>query len=493
MSLNLTGNDYFMLLPLMVLFAFTLVVLVWDLYTDDKRQLAYVSLVGIVAALITVPIAAQRAASLGNPEIFGGMVATDGFSYFMQAVFLIAAGLVTLLSVDFVEGRIKGAFVEFYEILLFAVLGMMLMGSSRDLTLIYIGLELTSISSYILAALLRHDPKSNESGMKYFLNGAVASAVLLFGLSLIYGLTGTTHLTDMAAALAKLDANTLPVAMVGIGFLAGGLGFKVSAAPFHFWAPDVYEGAPTPVTAFFSVGPKGAYLAAILRLFLIGLAVPALQGRWVLIWTILSVASMFIGNLTALTQTNLKRMMAYSSIAQAGYILTGLIAAAGAGASKGVGAVMFYVLGYVLTNLGLFAIITAVENQTGSSDISAVRGLGKRNPLYAYIAMFLFISLIGIPPTVGFFGKFFLLRAMLSGGGYLWLAALLGINSAISVGYYYRVVKTMFLEDEENAAPVRGGAPITTVVVLSALGVLLVGLLSDSVINWTTTVGSILH
>jgi NADH-quinone oxidoreductase subunit N len=487
------ADHYFLMLPILVLFAFTLIILVWDLYTEDKKTLGYVAFIGAVAGLIAVPFAAQKANDMGNPEIFFGMISTDMFSYFMQAVFLIATALVTLLSVDYVGARIKGAFVEFYEVMFSAVLGMMLMASSRDLLMIYVGLELTSISSYILAALLRHDPKSNESGMKYFLNGAVASAVLLFGLSLVYGLSGTTNLVEMAAALGKLDAATLPLALVGVGFLIGGFGFKVSAAPFHFWAPDVYEGAPTPVTAFFSVGPKGAALAAILRLFVIGLGVSVLETRWVLIWTVLSVATMFVGNLTALNQTNLKRMLAYSSVAQAGYILTGVVAAGGEGGSLAVGAVLYYVLGYVLTNLGLFAIVTAVENQTGSSDIDAVRGLGKRNPLYAYIAMFLFVSLIGIPPTVGFFGKFFLLKALLADPFYIWLAVALVLNSAISVGYYYKVVKTMFLEESgaHEAQPLRGGASITTVVLLSALGVLLVGILADPVVGWAVQAGAI--
>lgn len=464
--------NWLLILPDLVLLAFTLVVLVWDLYTAEKRNLAWVSLVGVLASFAALLPGFTGAIRPG--DYFGRMVAADNFTYFMKAVLLVVAALVILLSMDWVGRRLPKVQVEFYELVLFAVLGMFFMAGSRDIAMIYLGLELASQASYVLAGLLRNDPKSNEAALKYFLNGALASAVLLFGVSLLYGLTGTTYLPEMVQRLA---GQPLPLVVVALVFVVAGLGFKVAAAPFHLWAPDAYEGAPTPVTGFFSVGPKAAAFAAILRVFLVGLGTAELLPRASVLWAVLAAASMFIGNLTALWQTNVKRMMAYSSISHAGYILTGVAAGA-----AGTGSVLFYLLGYAITNLGLWAIITALENAGEGTDLADFKGLGQRAPVLAWCMTWLFVSLIGIPPTVGFFGKLYLFQAAVD-AGYLWLAILMALNSAISVGYYYAVVRNMFFEKTQRPA-LPAGAPLAAVVALSAVGVLLVGLGSGPFIDY---------
>jgi NADH-quinone oxidoreductase subunit N len=479
--------SYVYLLPEIIVVATMLTIMVVDFYVKEKRYLAWATVGGLLLAMLGVYWAAtdpSMVTSSGAPrEFFGNMVIADGFSFFLKAVLLGSVALVSMLAIDFVQKFLKGMFVEFFEVLLAATLGMMFMVSSRDLITIYIGLELTSISSYVLAGLLRKDPKSNEAALKYFLNGALASAILLFGVSLIYGATGTTYLPDIATGLTqalKVAPGMLALLTTGVIFMAGGFAFKVAAVPMHLWAPDAYEGAPTPVTGFFSVGPKAAAFGAILRTFLVGLGITQLTGQWTLVWAVLATASMFVGNLTALVQSNVKRMMAYSSIAQAGYILVGVVAA-GSNA-QGSSAVLFYVLAYALTNMGIFAVLTHLDQEGGWVNVADFNGLSQRNPLYAWTLLICFISLIGIPPTAGFVGKFFLFRAAV-GANYLWLALVMAVNSVISVGYYYGVVKAMFLEKSDKE-PLPVSAGVMSTVVISLVGVILVGLLASPFISY---------
>lgn len=482
MPIDLSGvnANLLLILPPAVLLTFALVVLVWDLYTEEKKGLAWVSLLGVVLSLVALWFAAQPGA-IKPGDYFGGMVTADNFTYFMVALLLTVAGLVILLSMDWVPARIPKVQVEYYELVLFATLGMMFMASSRDLALIYLGLELASQGSYILAGILRKDPRSNEAALKYFLNGALASAVLLFGISILYGLTGTTYLPDMLGSLSRAP---VPLLVTAVVFVIGGFGFKVAAAPFHLWAPDAYEGAPTPVAGFFAMAPKAAAWAAILRIFVEGLSTANVLDKWAVLWAILSASSMFIGNLTALWQSNVKRMMAYSSISHAGYILVGVAAAAKL-PDLGVGAVLFYVLGYILTNVGVWAAMVALENQGEGTTMADFKGLGQRNPILAWSLVFLFVSLIGIPPTVGFFGKFFLFKVAV-GAGYTWLAILMAVNSAISVGYYYAVVRNMFFEKSDKPAlPL--GPTLGVAVTLSVIAVLMVGLGSSPFIQYAET------
>lgn len=487
--------NYVLILPQLIITATLLLVMIVDFYVKEKRLLVWVTLSGVVLAMGGVLFAAtdtdiQTAMNSGQPlEFFGKMIVADGFTFFMNMVLLGIAALVILLSVDYVEKFLRGAFLEFYQVLLSATLGLMFMVSSRDLITIYIGLELSSICSYVLAGLLRKDPKSNEAALKYFLNGAVASAVLLFGVSILYGVSGSTRLPEIALALAgqgpvaQAGEALIPLIVTGIIFVAGGFAFKVAAAPMHLWAPDAYEGAPTPVTAFFSVGPKGAAFAALLRVFVGGLGVAPFAERWSLIWAVAAAASMFVGNLTALQQTSVKRMMAYSSIAQAGYVLVG-VTASGFQSGPGVSAVLFYVMAYALTNLGIFAILTHLDQEGNGLQIEDFKGLAARNPVYAWSLLLFFVSLIGIPPTVGFMGKLFLFQAA-AAADYLWLALVMAVNSAISVGYYYGVVKAMFLEQSDRPA-LKSSFGITTTVVITAIGVVLVTVLANPVVNWAT-------
>ncbi len=487
--------NYVFIMPQLIITATLLLVMIVDFYVKEKRNLVWVTLAGVVVSLFSVFFAAtdediKLGMTIGEPrEFFGGMLVADGFTFFLQAVLLGIAALVILLSVDYVEKFLRGAYLEYYQVLLSATLGMMFMVSSRDIVTIYIGLELSSIGSYILAGMLRKDPKSNEAALKYFLNGTIASAVLLFGVSILYGVSGQTSLEGIAAALsgtgvvAAAGDALVPLIVTGIIFVAGGFAFKVAAVPMHLWAPDAYEGAPTPVTGFFSVGPKGAAFGAVLRVFLVGLGVAPFTERWTLIWAVLATASMFVGNLTALMQTNIKRMMAYSSIAQAGYMLVGVVAT-GTEPAAGTSAVIFYVLAYALTNLGIFAILTHLDQEGGWVSISDFKGLVNRNPAYAWAMLLFLVSLIGIPPTVGFMGKLFLFQAAAK-SGYLWLALVMAVNSVISVGYYYGVVKAMFLEtsDKPTLKPSFG---ISTTVIVSVIGVVGVTLAS----NWFVQMAS---
>lgn len=481
------GINYMALAPELILLTFALAILIWDLFTDDKRKLAYLALVGIAVSFVAIFFSATAPTVTLGADYWASMVTSDHFGYFLKGVVLIVAFLVTLFSIDYVEQKIPRIFAEFYEILLFATLGLMVMVGSRDLLVIYIGLELASISSYVLAGLLRTDPRSNEASLKYFLNGAFASAILLFGLSIVFGVTGTTSLPGIAEFLGALVqssyATVVPMVVAGLVMLVAGFSFKVAAAPFHLWAPDAYQGAPTPITAFFSVGPKGAAFGAALRLFVIAFGATPWVERWTLLFAVLAAASMFVGNLTALLQTNIKRMMAYSSIAQAGYVLVGVVAAGTAATNEAVSGVLFYVLGYVFTNLGIFAVLTHMDQEGGWQEISDFSGLAKRNPFYAWAMLFFFVSLIGIPPAVGFFGKLFLFQAAV-GGGLVWLAILMAVNSVISVGYYYGVVKAMFLEEPVRPA-LQSNRLNMTAVVITVVGVLAIGILANPVVDLT--------
>lgn len=490
--------NYLLIMPELVLIGTMLIGMIVDLYMKEKRLLVWLTMGGVLLALGSVLFVAtdpgiQQILDSGETrDFFGGMIAADAFSFFMKAVVLGIAALLIPLSIDYVEKFLRGMYLEFYGVALSAVLGMMLMVGSRDLIGIYIGLELSSISSYILAGLLRHDPKSNEASLKYFLNGALASAVLLFGLSLIYGVTGSTYLPEIGQALGEYAARDLPfvpMIAVGVTFLVAGFGFKIAAAPMHLWAPDTYEGSPTPVTGFFSVGPKAAAFGAILRIFVVGLGAAEFASRWTVMWAVLAAVSMLIGNLTALMQTNVKRMMAYSSIAQAGYILVGVVAAGSHETGAGTAAVLYYVLAYALTNLGIFAVLTHMDQEGGWVEVKDFNGLAQRNPVYAWALLLFFVSLIGIPPTVGFMGKFFLFNAAVE-TGYLWLALLMAVNSVISVGYYYGMVRAMFLEPAEKPALQASGSTMATVVV-SFIGVILVAILASPFIGYTESAAAL--
>ena len=327
------------------------------------------------------------------------------------------------------------------------------------------------------------DKKSNEAAIKYFLYGAITSAVMLYGLSLLNGISGSLNLNDIARAFASsVDPTTRVVALVSTALVIAGLGFKISLVPFHQWAPDVYEGAPTPITAFLSVGSKAVGFAVLLRVALI--ALPAFQSHWAQLLAVISIITMTLGNLVALRQTNIKRMLAYSSIAQAGYILIGLVALNLKGASPfaGLNGILIYLFAYLFTNLGAFICVIAIENATGIVEIPQYAGLVKRAPLVAALFVIFFLSLAGIPPTAGFIGKFFIFGAALR-EGYLFLAAVAIVNSVVSVFYYFSVVRQAFFEEAKDATPIRLAPAIAFSLVASAAMVLLVAVYPEPLLN----------
>ena len=389
----MTVSEFLDLLsPQLVFLGTALLVLALDLILGEakKRWLPYVALLGLVATFVATWTL------WGRPEaLFEGVFAVDRYALFFQIVAVLATGLVILASSGYLEGRTSHR-GEFYSLLLLTGLAITLMAAAVDLVMLYISIELLSIISYVLTGFLRKDSKSSEAALKYFLYGAGASAIMLYGMSFLYGITGSTNLAQIAAQVGDSpDGLTL----LTVVLLLVGFGFKVSAVPFHQWAPDAYEGAPTPFTAFLSVGSKAAGFAVLLRVFLT--ALPDLRVDWVALVTTLSLLTMTLGNLVAIFQKNIKRMLAYSSIAQAGYILIGLACWDPTGSGAGsVGAVLFYLLAYLFTNLGAFTVVIAVERATGSSEISDYAGLIHRNPWLAVALLVFFLSLIGIPPSL---------------------------------------------------------------------------------------------
>jgi NADH-quinone oxidoreductase subunit N len=416
---------------------------------------------------------------------FGGLIQMDAFSVFFHLLIGLVAFLVMLASGPYLERENLDA-AEFYALVFFATAGMGVLASAQELLTAFIGLEMSSISSYVLAGYRRDTLKSSESAMKYFLLGSFATAFFLYGIALVYGATGTTNLAHMGFADATSNLLKLGLALILIG-----LGFKVAAAPFQIWTPDVYEGAPTPVTALFSAGPKAATFALLLRIFAM---VPAATHFWFWAFWILAVLTMFAGNLGALMQTNVKRLLAYSSIAHAGYILVAFAAVtflAGnseTGAAPAYAAVLFYLLSYALVKLGAFTIVSELGG-AGEKHLSLddYAGLGRRQPVVAATLTLFLLSLLGLPVTAGFFGKFYVFKAAVN-SHLIWLAVLMAVNSIIGAYYYFRLIVVMYMrEPDAKAAPIAViGFPLTVNVVLTvtALGTVYFGLFPNQVLSF---------
>ncbi|MFZ4855118.1 MAG: NADH-quinone oxidoreductase subunit N [Desulfuromonadaceae bacterium] len=439
-----------------------------------KSYLAYISFIGIVATAVLV------GAGWGSHiESFSGSVILDNFATFFKMTFLVAAGLAVLISDSYME-REECNHGELYPLILFTVVGMMLMASGTDLMTIFLGLEVMSIALYVLAGFNRANKKSNEAGLKYFLLGSFSTGFMLYGMALIYGATGTTRLYKIAAIVGQMtlpSANILLVA--GMLLMMTGFAFKIAAAPFHMWTPDVYEGAPTPLTAFMSAGPKAAGFAALLRIFLV--ALPTLQVEWSQVLWVLAVLTMTVGNITALRQDNIKRVLAYSSIAHAGYALVGFAAGNGTGTAG----ILFYMLSYAFMNIGAFAIVILVSKKGETNgNVSDFAGLGFKRPLLA-LAMTLFLfSLAGVPPAAGFIGKFYLFSGAIQ-KGYIWLAVIGVLNSAASVYYYLRIMVYMyFKESTEDFAWVQLTAPVALALIIAAAGTLIPGVVPSILLQY---------
>ncbi|MGI9051232.1 MAG: NADH-quinone oxidoreductase subunit N [Ilumatobacteraceae bacterium] len=482
--------DWHALAPELILIVGINIVLATDLLIDEARKWATATLTGFILLGACIPLVTLTVVGDGARSMFDGRYVVDEFSLILKALFLLAAYVVVLLSQTELEegGYYQG---EYYVLLLCSVLGMVMMTSSRDLVSVFIALELLSIPAYMLAAWRKRDPKSNEAGVKYYLLGVFASAVLLYGMSLLYGATGSTLLVDIGASIGEGDLIALQV--VAIAFVIAGFAFKISAVPFHTWAPDTYQGAPTPVTAFLSVSSKAAgFVAIILVVFLAFPDAEAVYGP--LIW-VLAALTMTVGNVIALRQTNIVRMLAYSSISQGGFILMPLafaFAGSGGGDSapgeSALKAVVIYLLIYGFTNLGAFAVVIAVSRKTRSGEITSFGGLISYAPGLTVLMTIFLASLTGIPPLGGWIAKFNAFKAVLDAGNWAayTLAIIAAANTAIAAGYYLRVMREMWMNEapDGDRTPIVTPSPITAALAITAAGTLVLGVLPGLVLRF---------
>ncbi len=470
-----TGAEYLRFLPEIILtLAGVVIMLLEAIFTNDEQRKIFgpLSIVALLAALLASISAA------GDPgAAFSNMLIIDGFASFFRAL-VIGIGIIAILSSTgyLRQERMLGG--EYHALVLFSIMGQCVMVSANELIMIFIGLEISSIASYILAGYLRDDPRNNESALKYFLLGSFATAFLLYGVAWIYGLTGSTNLDQIRGAL-QTSAAPLVMAGAAAAFMFVGFGFKISAAPFQIWAPDVYQGAPAPVSGFLSVGPKAAAFAILLRVFMT--AFGPIADRWEpMVWGC-ALATMIVGNFAALQQSNIKRMLAYSSIAHAGYVLVAVTAHSETGSA----AAMFYLAAYAFTNLGAFAVVTYFarkgEKYVAIDDFA---GLSQRQPAMAAMLTIFLLSLIGVPLTAGFFGKFYIFKAALD-ANLTWLTVLGLLNSAVAAYYYLRLLVVMYFKDPgdsvENLEP--AGLSLQIAVYASALGTLLLGIFPGWVLD----------
>jgi len=434
---------------------------------EEKRWLPYAALAGLAGSLIATvtlwdPVNITQALSV---------LSCDPFALTVKMIALVTMGIVVLASGVYIRVRSQHQ-GEFYALVLFSTLAICLLGGATNLIMIFLALDFLSITSYILTGYLRDDRRSTEAAIKYFLYGAVLSAVMLYGMSWLYGLTGSTDLGDIAAVLREKEMTLRPIVLPALIFVAAGFAFKIGAVPFHQWAPDAYEGAPTPVTAFLSVGPALAGFAVIVRVMLVGLPLDLqnLAMDWRAMLMALAVLTMTVGNLVALWQQNIKRLLAYSSIAQAGYMLIGVVAAS----PRGVAAMLLYLTAYALANLGAFAAIIAFSNQTGSNAIEDYAGLNKRAPALALALIICLLSLGGIPPTAGFIGKLYLFSAAIEEG--LFGLALIGvINTIISLAGYWKIIRAMYLIPAQVDGRLTTSPTLALALGLTVAGVLVAG------------------
>lgn len=464
--------SFALLAPELVLVGTAILVIVLDLVVERKKVLAGFSVAGLLAAIGLSLWLWGR----GPDTSFSGMLVIDQFALFFKLIVGGAAILVVLSSIDYAANfrRFQG---EYYALILFSAVGLMLMAATRELVSIYISLELASISLYVLAGMLK-DQKSSEAGLKYLLLGAIASAVLIYGMAMIFGFTGTTHLSEIARGIGSLgDLWANPGLVLGIVLMIAGFGFKIASVPFQMWVPDVYEGAPTPVTAYLSVASKAAGFAVIVRVFLTAFGEPAwLSANWGMIFAILAAISMTVGNVLALPQNNIKRLLGYSSIAQAGYIMVGLaVLGYASGDAVGRSSILFFLFSYIFTNLGAFVAIIAISNKINSDTIDDYAGMAKRAPLLALALGICLISLIGIPPTAGFMAKVYIFWGGVQ-QDLLWLIIIGVVNSVISAFYYLRIVKAMYFGTPATEDKVSSSPALSTALVLCSLGVLVLGI-----------------
>ncbi|MBS1259463.1 MAG: NAD(P)H-quinone oxidoreductase subunit 2 [Candidatus Scalindua arabica] len=460
--------------PIIIITIFAMIILAMDVFFKKTFRDSLGYLTFLVVALTGMVAGTQLGDTVYS---FSNMFVVDNFSVLFNLIFLISTGIVILLSVRYTmqEGINNG---EYYTLILFATMGMMLMAGGADLLTIFLGLEIMSISLYVLAGFRRDSVRSNEASLKYFLLGAFATCFLLYGIAMLYGATGTTNIKEIAAFLANNPSLSNPMIIAATSLLVVGFGFKVACVPFHKWTPDVYEGAPTAITAFMSVGPKAAAFAAFARVFLV--ALPDVGQNWSIILWVLAALTMTVGNLVAIAQTNIKRMLAYSSIAHAGYALMAIIA----GGDFGPASLVFYMLAYTFMNLGAFAVVIVLGRKgEENANIEDYSGLGFKHPVLAVAMCIFMFSLAGIPPFVGFIGKFYIFSAAIK-NGFIVLAVIGVVNSVISVYYYLRVSVVMYMK-----TPVREFSPLSLspfmilALILTVWGTIQLGIFPGKIIS----------
>ena len=474
--MKLPEIDLYLIAPEIIIAAFGFLVLLVDVFApkgEKKGHLGVLSLIGVVIAFFyTLPL-------VGSDKTgFEGMFTSDGFAIFFKITILIIAFLTVLISMGYASREGIG-FGEYYALILFATLGMMLMAAGTHLIVIFLGLETMSISIYILAGMLREDRKSVESAFKYFLLGAFATGFLLYGIAFLYGATGSLYLKDIASYIASKKLLDNPMLLMSLAFLTIGFGFKIASVPFHMWTPDVYEGAPTSITAFMATGVKAAGFSALIRVFFT--ALPEFRPDWTSIMWLIAVATMTVGNIIAISQNNIKRMLAYSSIAHAGYILVAFVA----GNKSGISGILFYLMAYAFMNLGAFTCVI-LFGKKGEENllITDYAGVGFKYPLLAASMTVFLLSMAGIPPLGGFMAKLYIFSAAVEAKFY-WLAILGVLNSAISVYYYLRVTVLMYFRESEREITGLQFSPAPVIaLILALIGTFYMGIFPANVLSF---------
>ncbi len=489
-------NELLLLSPEIVITIVAFAVLTLDIiWKGDQRSakiLPWVAFGGVVVALLaTLNVWPASSSEFGIATDSAGLIpimAVDKMALFFKVMALLTVALVGLSAVEYIEKNspFRG---EFYALTLFAGLSLMFLSSATNLVMIYLSLEFLSITSYILTGYLRRDNRSIEAALKYFLYGALASGVMLYGFSLLYGATGSV---DLATIAVNLGSANVFLVVASVTLILAGFGFKIAAVPFHQWSPDAYQGAPTPITAFLSVGSKAAGFAVLIRVLVV--ALPAYSFNWTVILSMVAILTMTVGNLTALWQKDMKRMLAYSSIAQAGYMLIGLAAFTSQSSdnwSNGVQGVLLFLFAYLFTNLGVFAVVIVLENKLGTTNIADYAGLIRRSPFLSIALVIFFLSLIGIPPTGGFMGKLLVFGAAIDQKLYV-LAGIGILNSVISVYYYFGVVRQVFFAQESDETPIQPGFVMNAVITVTMVMTLILALYGQPFIQFATDSADIL-
>jgi NADH-quinone oxidoreductase subunit N len=477
------------LMPELILCGFAMLIILLDLGVKRKGVLAGLGIAGLIASAI------YSMMMWGIPRLsaFGGALVVDQFGIFFKLIITGAAALIILASVEY-SGKFPNFKGEYYALILLSAVGMMLLVGTTDLISIYVALELSSISLYALASYLK-DQKSSEAGLKYLLLGAIASAVILYGMALVFGVTGTTRLGEIARAVSGPALLHNPALLMGVVLLATGFGFKIACVPFQMWVPDVYEGAPTPVTAYLSVASKAAGFGVILRVFFSAFGDAAwLSLDWAVLFAVLSAVTMTVGNVMALAQKNIKRLLGYSSIAQAGYLMVGLASLGVPTAARTLGesGLLFFMASYALTNLGAFIAIIAISQKINSDDIDAYAGMGKRSPLLASALSLCLFSLTGLPPTAGLIAKVIIFNGAVQ-TGLLWLVIVAVLNTCISAFYYLKVVKAMWFNPAPSEEKVSTKSwTLAVALTITCLGVFVFGVIPGPLASFAQAAAKIL-